>query len=51
MASKMEFPTLVDALQSRAIQNPDKTALIYLNDGHSNELTMSYQELDQDPMK
>jgi natural product biosynthesis luciferase-like monooxygenase protein len=39
--------TLIDLLQSRANQEPDKTAYIFLADGETEEDSLTYQELDQ----
>lgn len=42
----MEIKTLVDLLQVRAAQNPNKKAYIFLEDGENESHSLTYQELD-----
>jgi acyl-CoA synthetase (AMP-forming)/AMP-acid ligase II len=39
--------TLVDVLRYRALATPDKLAYIFLEDGESRELPITYGELDR----
>ncbi|NES03888.1 MAG: fatty acyl-AMP ligase [Okeania sp. SIO2F4] len=42
-----KFQTLVDLLQNRAIQNPEKIGYSFLIDGETDEISLTYQQLDQ----
>ncbi|MFW6070531.1 MAG: fatty acyl-AMP ligase, partial [bacterium] len=41
------LPTLVALLRARAAQNPEKLAYIFLEDGESDEIRITYGELDR----
>ncbi|MGF2036848.1 MAG: fatty acyl-AMP ligase [Nostoc sp. CmiVER01] len=43
----LNFSTLVDLLQYRAKEQPNQTAYTFLKDGENEEITISYQVLDQ----
>jgi acyl-CoA synthetase (AMP-forming)/AMP-acid ligase II len=43
----MIFPTIIEALRSRAKNQPQKTAYTFLRDGIIEEASLTYQELDQ----
>ena len=40
-------PTLIEILKQRALHEPDRTAYIYLVDGETEEISLTYYELDQ----
>ena len=42
-----EFSTIVDILHNRALNQPNKTAYIFLADGESREIRLTFEELDR----
>ena len=44
--SKRQFATLIDLLRYRAVQQPNRTAFIFLQNGETESGRLTYQELD-----
>ncbi len=42
-----KFSTLVDLLSYRALHQPEQTAYTFLRDGETEEVSLTYQELDR----